>query len=110
VSTPEGKIKDWAKRKLKQELPDVWLYAPPGGMYGQVGVPDQLGVWRGVFFAIEYKADAKKQPTAIQMIQLKHLDRQGCIACVLKGKNADRLDNLISIIKEKAGGFKDPFQ
>lgn len=106
-STPESKVKEWAKRKLKKELPDVWLYAPPGGAFGRAGVPDQLGLWRGVFFAIEYKADAKKNPTDIQWVQLKHLDRQGCIACVLKGKNSDRLDSLISIIKERARGFKD---
>lgn len=105
-TTPEGKVKNWARNKIKKELPDVWLYAAPGGMYGKAGTPDDLGLWHGVFFAIEYKADAKKQPTALQMVQLKHLDRQGCIACVLKGKNAERLDILIAMIKEKASGFR----
>lgn len=105
-TTPEGKVKNWARNKIKKELPDVWLYAAPGGMYGKAGTPDDLGLWNGVMFAIEYKADSKKEPTALQMVQLRHLDRQGCLACVIRGKNAVRLDNLISMIKEKAGGFK----
>jgi len=102
----EAKVKQWAKRVLTKELPDVWLYCPIGGPFGKSGVPDQIGLWRGVYFAIEYKKDATKHPTKIQMAQLKHLERQGCIACVLKGKNSERLNSLLSVIKEKAGGFK----
>ena len=106
MSTPEGKVKNWARARIKKELPGVWLYAAPGGMYGKAGTPDDLGLWHGVFFAVEYKADASKKPTALQMVALKHLDKQGAVACVLKGKNSERLNSLLSVIKEKAGGFK----
>ena len=106
MATPEGKVKNWARARIKKELPDVWLNAAPGGMYGKAGTPDDLGLWRGVFFAVEYKADATKKPTALQLVALKHLERQGCIACVLKGKNQGRLDSLLTIIKEKARGVE----
>jgi len=103
----EAKVKTWAKRILQKELPDVWLYSPIGGAFGTSGVPDQIGLWRGVYFAIEYKKDITKQPTKLQMAQLKHLERQGCVACVIKGKNKARLDSLLAIVKEKASGFKN---
>jgi hypothetical protein len=102
VATPEHKVKQFAKDRLKKELPDAWVYSPPGGMYGQAGVSDIIGLWHKVFFAIECKADATKKPTELQMRYLIHVGNQGGVAAVLKGKDRNRMDLIINSIKDLA--------
>lgn len=42
-----------------------WVKYHPGPRYGQPGVPDILGCYRGVFIALEVKRPGQK-PTALQ--------------------------------------------
>lgn len=100
--TPEGKVKKWMKDTLKAELPDVYLYHPPGGRFGRNGTPDTFGLWHGVFFSIEAKAEAGMEPTALQMKNLRHISRQGGVAATLCGKDHAKLQLIISTIKKKA--------
>lgn len=100
--TPEGKVKKWMKDILKAELPDVYLYNPPGGMFGKAGTPDTFGLWQGVFFSIEAKAEAGMSPTDLQMKTLRHIARQGGVAASLCGKDHAKLNLIISTIKKKA--------
>lgn len=67
---PEAKVKDKIKKVLKQA--GAYYCMPAAGPYGQQGVPDILGCYRGAFFAIEAKAPGKKYRVSAN--QQNHLD------------------------------------
>lgn len=48
-----------------------WHVAYFGGGYGRNGVPDRLCCYRGRFFAIEVKRDAKHKPTKWQEREIR---------------------------------------
>ena len=98
--TPEGKVKQWAINKLKQEFPTAWAYSPRGGAFGVAGTPDRLMCINGLFVAIEFKAEGG-QLTALQINQLKIIQQAGGIAAVLKGKDSERLNLIIRTIRAK---------
>ncbi|MCA1807116.1 MAG: hypothetical protein LC687_04615 [Actinobacteria bacterium] len=105
MSTPEGKVKDFAKRRLKKEFgDDLWDYMPPGGMFGKAGTPDYIGLWSGVFFGIEFKADETKKPTKLQYKALNQIKRAGGVAAVLAGKDKAKMDAIIKAIRDRANG------
>ena len=56
--TPEGKVKESIKRKLKAL--GAWYFMPVSNGMGQVGIPDIICCYKGVFIAIEAKAPGKK--------------------------------------------------
>lgn len=105
ANTPEAKVKNYAKGRLKRELPGVWLYSAPGGFFGQAGTPDLLGLWQGVFFVIEVKADSRKDPTKLQWKRLKELKEQGAISAVLRGRDVAKMDKIIEAIRRRADEF-----
>jgi hypothetical protein len=52
-----------------------------------VGIPDVIGLIRGVFIAIECKRSAKEKPTKIQEFVLKNIAENGGIALVANPDN-----------------------
>ena len=90
VSTPEGKVKIWLHRQLDWLMPDHWRVAPRGGPFGKGGCPDDLICWRGLFIAIEAKAE-DGDLTALQEANLRKIAAAGGLAAVLRGKDTDRL-------------------
>ena len=74
-NTPEGKIKRWLDKSLK-EL-GVWFYSPQAGPFGKAGIPDRVAIVRGRFVGIECKADKSKKPTALQTKTMKEIEMQG---------------------------------
>lgn len=64
MATPEGKIKTWLDKMLKEE--GIWSFSPQAGPYGKSGIPDRIAIVSGQFLGIECKADASKKPTALQ--------------------------------------------
>jgi RecB family endonuclease NucS len=58
AQTPEGKVKDAIKRHLKAL--GAWYFMPVSNGMGQVGIPDIIVCYRGIFVAIEAKAPGKK--------------------------------------------------
>jgi hypothetical protein len=58
ASTPEGRIKDAIKRQLKAM--GAWYFMPVSNGMGQVGIPDIIICYRGLFVAIEAKAPGKR--------------------------------------------------
>ena len=91
--TPEGKVKKLIDKFFDEHFPGAWKYNPPGGAFGKAGVPDKLFLYKGVMIAVEAKAVGGR-PTKLQLINLKHLKEQGCIAAIVVGEDLDRL-NLI---------------
>jgi Holliday junction resolvase len=59
ASTPEGKVKDAIKKFLKER--GAWYFMPVSNGMGQVGIPDIIICYKGVFVAIEAKAPGKKK-------------------------------------------------
>ena len=56
--TPEGKVKEAVKRQLKAM--GAWYFMPVSNGMGQVGIPDIIICYRGLFIAIETKAPGKR--------------------------------------------------
>ena len=88
MSTPEGKVKAAVKKLLDQR--NIYYFMPATGGYGRSGVPDIVGCYRGIFFAIETKA-GKGTPTALQERELKQINDAGGMACVINEKNLNEL-------------------
>lgn len=106
MSTPEGKVKIYVKKRLAEAFgSDMWLYSPPGGMFGRAGTPDLIGLWRGVFFAIELKADETCNPSPLQVKSLNHIKAAGGVAAIVRGKDVQKVDSIISAIRSRAEGF-----
>lgn len=55
MSTPEGLLKKKIKAYL-DTLDGIWFFSPMMNGYGRAGIPDFIGCYRGMFFAIEAKA------------------------------------------------------
>lgn len=94
MTTPEGKVKNWCRRKdgaFDKVFPGHVRIPPRGGFYSVTGVSDDILCWRGVFIAIEVKPYADSQPTALQLKFLKEVVAAGGVGAVLKGKDMSRL-------------------
>lgn len=66
MSTPEGRIKQKVKRRLREEFGDsIWPFWPVQTGFGSVAL-DLLACIAGRFVAIETKADRTKKLTPLQ--------------------------------------------
>ena len=90
--TPESKIKNRVK-KILDEL-GVYYFMPATGGYGRSGIPDIVGCYKGVFFAIECKA-GKGTTTALQERELKRITNAGGIAWVVNEDNIADVEELL---------------
>ena len=82
--TPEAKV----KKKVVAVLKDMGAYYfyPVTGGYGQSGVPDIVGCYKGFFFGIECKA-GKNKPTPLQDKNLKQIRATGGLDMVVNEDN-----------------------
>lgn len=80
--TPEAAVKDAIKSFLKQQ-PNCWFFLPVSNGMGQMGVPDFVGCFHGLMFAIEAKAPGKLAGTTpLQKMQLNRINQALGYACV----------------------------
>ena len=106
AETLEGKVKRWLygttqkPGKLFNYFPGAWVYKPPGGMFGRAGTADCLLCWRGIFVAIEVKAEGNT-PTELQLRSLRNINTAGGIGAILTGKDESRLDAIRSAVLAK---------
>ena len=101
AQTPEAKVKEFVKKQMKTKYPDAWYYSPPGGMFGKAGVPDLFYLYKGVFIAIECKADSNSIVSALQKKALIALTGQGAVAAIIRGKDQDKMQKIFAAIDEK---------
>jgi hypothetical protein len=99
ISTPEGKVKQFINKQMKEWYPDATYYAPPGGPFGRNGFPDRMWFIRAnefstVVVAIEAKAIGNETPTELQRKTLVALARQGVVAAVVVGKDLDHMERV----------------
>ena len=98
--TPEAKVKKKVVAQLK-EMGAYYFYPVTGG-YGQSGVPDVVGCYKGIFFGIECKSGSNK-PTPLQDKNLTDIRKQKGIAVVINEKNDD---NIRGIFDDYYNGLK----
>lgn len=96
--TPEGKVKDKAKKIL--ESIGAYHFMPATGGYGRSGIPDIVGCLNGVFFAIECKANGGR-PTALQLREIDRINVAGGFAIVVDEGNVALLESLSKLLGER---------
>lgn len=95
ASTPEGKVKDACKKFLKER--GAWFFMPVSNGMGQVGIPDIICCYRGLFIAIETKAPGKRnQTTANQDRVIEAIQKADGFAWVVD--NPDDMPMLFDVI------------
>lgn len=100
MSTPEGKVKRKLDEWLDANMPGHWKVKPRGGPFGKAGCPDVLICWQGVFIAIEVKSDVG-EPSALQIMNLKMIQKAGGVAVLLRGYDVNRLALMKQIALDK---------
>lgn len=92
--TPEAKVKKKVVDVLKKN--SAYYFFPATGGYGRSGVPDIVGCYRGVFFAIECKAGSNK-PTALQEAEMGKIKQaNGCVLVV----NEDNISDVEILLRD----------
>lgn len=89
AQTPEKKVKDQIKRRIK----DAGGYYAMPVMVGmaQNGTPDFLVCVGGQFAGVEAKA-GKGKPTKLQLVRLREILDAGGTALVINEQNMDQLE------------------
>ena len=93
VQTPESKVKQFIRKYMTTTFPGIYYYSPMGGAFGKAGFPDHAYLWKGVFVAIEAKAE-NGRTTELQKQTLQQLARQGAICAVVYGKDTAKMDRI----------------
>ena len=92
MTTPEVKVKRKVVALLK-EMNAYNFFTVMSG-YGRSGIPDIIGCYRGVFFAIECKAGDNKT-TALQEMQLQKIRDAGGIALIINEENIEHVQTAL---------------
>ena len=82
---PEGKLRDAVTKnfkKLRTSGERIWWLKVHGGPAQRAGVPDFIGCYLGLMFAIELKVDTKV--SLIQQSELRWLDAAGGMVAVCR--------------------------
>ena len=93
AATPESKVKAQVKKILDKY--NAYYFMPIGGPYSRPGIPDIVGCYNGVYFAIECKA-GKGKTTALQDRELSLISKAGGIAIVV---NENNLDDVVAMLE-----------
>ena len=92
--TPEAKVKKKVVDVLKKN--NAYYFFPATGGYGRSGVPDIVGCYRGVFFAIECKAGTNK-PTALQEAEMRKIREASGITLVV---NEENINDVVILLRD----------
>jgi hypothetical protein len=91
MTTPEAKVKGKVKTLLSQYT-GLYAYWPVPSGYGRTTI-DCIGCYRGLFFAIETKAEGKK-PTLRQTHELQAMGRAMAMTFVIAGPDDPAIEQL----------------
>lgn len=103
AQTPEGKIKAYIDKKLKDLGPDCWYFKPVSIGMGTHGVPDFIGCYKGMFFAIEAKKPRGK-PTALQVQCIEKISVAEGIVHVVDSE--ETMNAVMIELRMRNGGYK----
>ena len=96
ASTPEGRVKDACKKYLKSI--GAWFFMPVSNGMGQVGIPDIICCYKGMFIAVETKAPGKKANTTPNQDRVIEAIK-GADGWAIVVDNVDQLEEFITSIK-----------
>lgn len=96
AAKPETLFRQKFQRKLEL-IPDSWFESIQQKSIG--GTPDKLGLVRGRFVGLEFKASADEKPTPMQLLKLSRIRAAGGIAEVVFPENADEIFRLLMEIQ-----------
>lgn len=97
AATPEAKVKKVVVEQLK-DIGAYYFYPVTGG-YGGSGVPDIVGCYNGLFFAIECKA-GKNKPTKLQDHNMRQIAECGGLTWVV---NEDNMRSVAETLRAAEG-------
>ena len=94
MATKEALVKRKVVDVIKKN--GAYYFFPATGGYGRSGVPDIVGCYRGVFFAIECKAGTNK-PTALQEAEMNKIrEANGQVLVV----NEDNISDVTILLRD----------
>jgi Holliday junction resolvase len=96
AKTPEGVVKDACKKYLKSI--GAWFFMPVSNGMGQVGIPDIICCYKGMFLAIETKAPGKRTNTTPNQERVIEAIR-GAGGWAIVVDNVNQLEEFITSIK-----------
>jgi len=96
ASTPEGKVKAKFKRGLKK-IPRVWSHM---SVQTGMGAPtlDFVLCVDGLFVAVEAKATAKHQLSALQQQTVRAMEGCGAVVFIVHDENVELVLNQIGLL------------
>jgi len=100
VVTPEGKVKMFVRKYMREHFPGHFYYSPMGGAFGKAGMPDHIYLWKGILIGIEIKAD-KGRLSDLQSETLKQMSAQGALCAVVYGKDIAKMDRIKAAILQE---------
>jgi hypothetical protein len=95
AKTPEGVVKDACKKYLKSI--GAWFFMPVSNGMGQVGIPDIICCYKGMFLAVETKAPGKRTNTTPNQDRVIEAIR-GADGWAIVVDNVDQLHDFIVAI------------
>jgi hypothetical protein len=95
ASTPEGKVKDACKKYLKSI--GAWFFMPVSNGMGQVGIPDIICCYKGIFVAVETKAPGKRGSTTANQDRVRQ-EIQNADGWAIVVDNVDQLREFFVVI------------
>ena len=81
---------------LRSKGADLWFFMPVPSGFGEAGIPDFIGCYKGRMFAIETKAAGKK-PTRLQQMKLDAIAASGGEVFVIAGVSG--IDSLAQFLE-----------
>jgi hypothetical protein len=97
----EKDVKDKIKKLLDSFAPDVWYFMPYMSGMGRAGIPDIIICCRGLFIAVEVKADPKKKTTVLQDRELAAIRAADGEASVVHSESIQELSAMLHAILAK---------
>ena len=95
---PETRFKERVKKHLRK-LPETWLVKIQQVVI--LGTPDILCCCRGQFVALELKRDKKAEISAMQILELKRIEKAGGISLVTYPENWEDCLEYLRLLAEK---------
>jgi hypothetical protein len=82
----EADVKKIVKKIITKYGEDIWYFMPPANGYGRSGIPDFMGTYKGMTFAIETKFGNNK-PTSNQEREMNNLAYCGAKVWLVSDRN-----------------------
>lgn len=98
ATQPESKLSRQIMTELRRR--GAWVMKIHGNEYMTVGAPDVMGVWRGMFIAVETKMPGKEHTVSPRQAYVHEQIRAAGGACVVATSVAQAVELLEAAIRD----------